>query len=545
MQYRVFGDSGEFREAPVEFVVVRKGENRFTINGKQSTFVCDDEDAELLCKEFCDRAKDLVVDWDHATLDKRASAEGDAPAAGWVKIARDTAGNIVAKVQGWTEKAKSRFLNGEYRYISPVLAFDGGKPKAIQSIGITNHPAIHGSMPLVAASDALVADEPVDEAVESVLKTYEDMVRKFKAGVAEEQEMLRQCIAAMHDLGDRNPGAKLRIEAFTDSLFAEDLKAFQDSAAVVVPSLADVQANVQAQILQNRTVDAIAADTTLTIGQRASMLADMLSKTTALLNQYNAMMGQVTDDQKPNLAAVTEYLAGFASEIQKGISRLDAVATDVVAGAPEVTPMADTNPESAKQDIVDKVRKMVEKFPMQAGELVKSIMDELKQFAQPTPGESVTTIAETPAVPEIVQKMHDLCLTKDCKDGDLLLAMSDAMAAKQERDGFLAKTGIENLAKAKEKLVALNDAVRKLEATVKVNEALSSKKLTVAMKDWAIEFATRDPKGFDAHVAKSPVMFNDLKVPKDGSDKPRQKAYSAKAVNICKQFGRTPEELDN
>ena len=28
MQYRVFGDSGEYREAPGEFVVVKKGENR-------------------------------------------------------------------------------------------------------------------------------------------------------------------------------------------------------------------------------------------------------------------------------------------------------------------------------------------------------------------------------------------------------------------------------------------------------------------------------------------------------------------------------------
>jgi hypothetical protein len=547
MKHRAFGDSGEFREAPEEFVVVRKGENRFTINGKQSTFVCGDEEADSLCKEFNDRQKDLVVDWDHATLDKRAASSGDAPAAGWVKLLRDETGNVVAKVINWTQKAKDRFLAGEYRYISPVLAFDEGKPRAVQSIGITNHPAIHGSMPLVAASDAFEPDEQVDEVVESVYTNYKEMARSLKEGVSQGQELLRQCLASMHDLGDRNPGIKESVISFADGLFAEDLKAFQDISAPVVPTLADVQTRVQNDVLQNKTVDAVVTDATQTIGQRASILADMLSRVQALLNSYNAMVPQVPDEAKPTLEAITSYLSGIASEIQGALGRIDAVATQSVVAASDgdkVVAFADGDADAAAASILDYIRKVLKNVPMSEGEVVKKVIDELAATSKlpKTDDEDIVVTPPEPVVPEVVQKMHDLCLTKDCNDDELLLAMNDAVAAKKERDEFLAKLGCDSLGKAKERLLSLSDAVRTLEATIKVDSTIKSGKMTMAMRDWGIAYAKRDPKGFEDHVAKAPVMFSDVKL-LGNDEKPRKKAYTPMQRKVAEQFGHTPEEV--
>src|ERR1043166_3979127 len=67
--------------------------------------------------------RDMVIDYEHQTV------FGDqAPAAGWISnlfsIVRDGKKVLRATVREWTQTAVDYLKNKEYRYVSPVFAFD-------------------------------------------------------------------------------------------------------------------------------------------------------------------------------------------------------------------------------------------------------------------------------------------------------------------------------------------------------------------------------------------------------------------------------------
>lgn len=100
------------------------------------------------------RADDLVIDYEHQTL--KATANGQpAPAAGWFKTLawREGAGLFAQEVR-WTDKARAMLKAGEYRYVSPVFAFDPatGEIRSLHSIALTNTPALSGLLDLGALS---------------------------------------------------------------------------------------------------------------------------------------------------------------------------------------------------------------------------------------------------------------------------------------------------------------------------------------------------------------------------------------------------------
>jgi len=87
----------------------------------------------------------LVVDYEHQTM--LAADNGQpAPAAGWFKSVRWEEGvGLFAEVE-WTERAIAHIDAGEYKYISPVIAYDKatGAIKKIINAALTNSPAIDG-----------------------------------------------------------------------------------------------------------------------------------------------------------------------------------------------------------------------------------------------------------------------------------------------------------------------------------------------------------------------------------------------------------------
>ncbi len=100
----------------------------------------------------------LVVDYQHQSL---ADDPERAIAAGWVHelIDRGT-GGLWAKVQ-WTERAALFIGNGEYRYISPEIAFDAvnketGQPQGVTllAVALTNRPFFEGMAPVVLCAEA-------------------------------------------------------------------------------------------------------------------------------------------------------------------------------------------------------------------------------------------------------------------------------------------------------------------------------------------------------------------------------------------------------
>lgn len=141
-------DAVKAGEAPAtHFLLLRYGETQYTKDGKQAAFQFSENDAEKVIADFRQRGKDLVMDYDHATV-----KGGMAPASGWITNLTKEADGLFADVE-WTEEAKQRLEKREYRYHSPVIYFGkDGHPRALHSVALTNHPAMH-SYPALAADD--------------------------------------------------------------------------------------------------------------------------------------------------------------------------------------------------------------------------------------------------------------------------------------------------------------------------------------------------------------------------------------------------------
>ena len=91
---------------------------------------------------FASRGVHVPVDYEHQTQ----SGE-EAPAAGWITAVEDRGSEGLFGTVEWTERARGFIEAGEYKYLSPVLAFDWQHPEsgdavpmALLSAGLTNVP---------------------------------------------------------------------------------------------------------------------------------------------------------------------------------------------------------------------------------------------------------------------------------------------------------------------------------------------------------------------------------------------------------------------
>lgn len=106
------------------------------------------------------QAGDLVVDYEHQTLNKEKNGE-PAPAAGWFSI-KEVAyrpGEGLFIKPRFTDKALAFLAAKEYRYFSLVFGYDTatGRPQFIHSGALTNRPGVDGMLPLAELSARLNA----------------------------------------------------------------------------------------------------------------------------------------------------------------------------------------------------------------------------------------------------------------------------------------------------------------------------------------------------------------------------------------------------
>jgi len=76
---------------------------------------------------------DVVIDYEHQTL-----YGGQAPAAGWISKLEVKDNELLGTVT-WTSKATKHIKEGEYKYLSPVYAFNSRDPKTDAYIGLKLH----------------------------------------------------------------------------------------------------------------------------------------------------------------------------------------------------------------------------------------------------------------------------------------------------------------------------------------------------------------------------------------------------------------------
>ncbi len=122
---------------PAEIKILPYG----NVESRKGPFKVDKESYDLIAQYFKERRLDIVIDYEHQTLEGT-----QAPAAGWIKkLSYKENDGIYATVE-WTEKAKEYLKNKEYRYLSPVILKrkEDGRAVQLHSVGLTNTPAIDG-----------------------------------------------------------------------------------------------------------------------------------------------------------------------------------------------------------------------------------------------------------------------------------------------------------------------------------------------------------------------------------------------------------------
>ncbi len=119
------------------------------VHTQKGDFLVDDESCERMKNAFRSHGVDIVIDYEHQTLD-----DVQAPAAGWIKELSVDNGALIGDVE-WTEKAKEYIRNGEYRYLSPVVRVNkkDNRASVLHSVALTNTPAIDHMFTIAAKLD--------------------------------------------------------------------------------------------------------------------------------------------------------------------------------------------------------------------------------------------------------------------------------------------------------------------------------------------------------------------------------------------------------
>lgn len=121
------------------------------VQGANGDFIVDDESARSIIAAHRQRGVDFVIDYEHQSLGGAyAPPSGIAPAAAWIKSFSWRPGVGLFASVDWTRPGAERVSCREYRYLSPVVHVDSNlRVVALDSVGLTNRPAIAGMVPIV------------------------------------------------------------------------------------------------------------------------------------------------------------------------------------------------------------------------------------------------------------------------------------------------------------------------------------------------------------------------------------------------------------
>lgn len=97
-------------------------------------------DPAKLAAAFAANRADLPIDWEHAQFTAAPTGK-EAPASGWINQMEARNGALWGRVS-WTPRGAAAVTAREYRYISPVFAFDAATREitALKAAGLVNRP---------------------------------------------------------------------------------------------------------------------------------------------------------------------------------------------------------------------------------------------------------------------------------------------------------------------------------------------------------------------------------------------------------------------
>lgn len=124
-------------------------------------------------------------------------------------------------------------------------------------------------------------------------------------------------------------------------------------------------------------------------------------------------------------------------------------------------------------------------------------------------------------------------------DDDAAIALATKLKTPpaDKKDGFVPVAEFDKLAKD---FATLQSSISGNQATAAVDAAIEGGRITPALREWAVDYATRDPKGFAAFIGKAPKLLG------DGSLAPTEAAkgeLTSQQVGLCTSMGIKPEDF--
>lgn len=243
----------------------------------------------------------IVIDYEHQTMLAEKNGQ-PAPAAGWMKSFEWRPGQGLFSQVEWTARARAQIDAGEYKFISPVIAYDkaSGEIRGVVNAALVNLPAILGMAPVMASlAHQFHPDEPENEMNIALLVAALSL-----AATATETEVT----TAIKSLVDENAALKAKpaippglVTALGLANDADEgtavaalaaLKGAKDSDKTTLATLGTEVQTLRSQILDrdlNEALEGAIAARKITPAQRAS-LADIGKRDFAWLKGHLAAL---------------------------------------------------------------------------------------------------------------------------------------------------------------------------------------------------------------------------------------------------------------
>lgn len=290
----------------------------------------DAQVANQLIAKLAARATDLVIDYEHQTLNSAENGK-PAPAAGWFKgVAlewREGHGLFATQV-GWTDAASGFIAAKEYRYLSPVFSYDRqtGAVLDLLHVGLTNYPALDGmaSLPALAAARFQLADEAAPSAEEKHRVNKEALIALLGLSSDASDEEIQTAMTALKANAEKVPQLEQAIaaaktqtadpEKFVPVAVVESLK--QDIASLKAAQVgSEVDALVTAGLTDGRLLPAQEPWARELGSSNIAALKGYLEKTPAIA----ALKGQQSQDRKVEAPTTVEQLDAEALAVCKAM----------------------------------------------------------------------------------------------------------------------------------------------------------------------------------------------------------------------------------
>lgn len=182
---------------PAEFRLFTAGK----VRTEKGVFLFDEEAQKLVMEGIERRKTELMLDYNHASLDpKPLDPALAAKASGWHEVELRN-GELWAVNIRWTDAAAAGIRAKEWRYYSPAFLDDPktGRITDYINCALTNLPATHDLTPLVAASQEITMedDKTKDETEAKLAKALEESKAKDEkiAKLKEENKAMKTKLA--------------------------------------------------------------------------------------------------------------------------------------------------------------------------------------------------------------------------------------------------------------------------------------------------------------------------------------------------------------